>query len=83
MIFFPLPLQACDYALGVSSGVSLSIRKKLLAVQVQCKQVLRQPISTTNYEIDEVREREREEREREREREREMTGVICFPFAAA
>ena len=47
-------LKVCDYAMGVGTGVSLTLRKRLLAACVLCKQMLHQPISSNTYDVSEV-----------------------------
>ena len=44
----------CEYALSVSEGVPMTVRKKLLSEWVQCKRLLHQPIASGTYDISEV-----------------------------
>lgn len=54
LICYMCCLKVCDYATSVGTGVSLTLRKQLLAVWVQCKQMLHQSISANTYDINEV-----------------------------
>ena len=47
-------LQVCEYAMGISPAVPLSVRSGILAVWVQCKQLMQQPIASKTYGIEEV-----------------------------
>ena len=53
MTFLPLSIvQACEYGMGVSAGVQVSVRGGLLAVWVQCKQLLQQPIPGKTFGVE-------------------------------
>ena len=45
-------MQACEYGMSVSAGVLVSVRGGLLAVWVQCKQLLQQPIPEKTFGIE-------------------------------
>lgn len=54
LICYMCCLKVCDYAMSVGTGVSLKLRKQLLAVWVLCKQMLHQPLSANTYDINEA-----------------------------
>lgn len=47
-------VQMCEYAMGTFHDTPMTIRRKLLAEMVQCKQMLHQPIPPGTYDINEV-----------------------------
>ena len=45
-------LEVCERGLGVGGGLALGVRADLLAVWVQCKQLLQQPIPSKTLGVD-------------------------------